>query len=359
MKKKIIIFLTCTALVFGACASAQGECLLTREDGYLTYEGDVGIYILAAYHEGVLQKSFVMENKDGVYISPDIESKYDLKLCDVSKNQVYPASIKASTPTPPPQAEDGKTEYNPNNYPKETYDRAIDAYYAFSVIDSVKTTLDGNEICYEVTFANQGEIKCEKISSDVKILTAPDISDGSLNQTATELMRGDVVFFDRQINGEIRAIGLIMRPLGENYLTEPSYGTNFEHLISQEGAVGGMTSWGVAPYGSKIPSGKGVTRYAFGMSAYKSGSFLYLLNSECNLDTALEIELKDKTAVYVCDKSSKVGGIKIESISAIDSNISNKQFMTGGTISPEDEGLSYALVRLVDGVATDIVCYEY
>lgn len=360
MKKKISIFVTGAMLLMQISAYAQGVCLLTKEEERLTYKGDAkSVYVLSAYKDGLLEKSYVMQNDNGVFWAPDFGGEYELRICDILNDQIYSADIEVPTPTPPPQ-ESGEHEYNPNIYPEGTYDRAIDAYYAFSVIDKVATLSKDNEICYEVTYLNKGEKKTEIIEEDVSIVTSSSFASYLVGESAASLKQGDVVFFDRRLNGEITQIGLIMRPFGKNYLTDQnSYGTNFENLISQDGAVCGVKSWTVAPYGNKIKSGKGVTQYAFGMSAYKDGKLLYLLNKECNLDTALEIELKDETAVYVYDKSSLVGGIEVGSISAIGSNISKKQFLKGGTVSPEEEGLSYVLVRTVDGLATDIVYYQY
>lgn len=362
MKKKISIFVAGAMLLMQISTYAQGVCLLTKEEERLTYKGDAkSVYVLSAYKDGLLEKSYVMQNDNGLYWAPDFGEEYELRICDILNDKTYSADIQVPTPTPPKEEETkGEQEYNPNIYPEGTYDRAIDAYYAFSVIDKVATLSKDNEICYEVTYANKGEKKTEIISEDALIVTSSSFASGLVGGSAASLKQGDVVFFDRRLNGEITQIGLIMRPSGRNYLTDQnSYGTNFESLISQDGAVCGIKSWTVAPYGDKIKSGKGVTQYAFGMSAYKDGKLLYLLNKECNLDTALEIELKDKTAVYVCDKSSLVGGIEVGSISAIGSNISKKQFLKGGTVSPEEEGLSYVLVRTVDGVATDIVYYQY
>ena len=362
MKRKITVLVMC-AMLFGTIASAQGSIVLTKDKEMLTYQGSQdGRYVLAAYKDGVLKSAFVMNGENGQFKAPAPKEEYEIRLCDVTNNKIYPATIQASNPAPPPQTEaEDEQSYNPNNFPKETYDRAIDAYYAFSVVNKVAVVSSENgEICYEVEFANQGKIKKEIIGKDVQIVSSPTAEPYLAGLDAGSLKQGDVVYLSRMLNGEVNVIGLIMRPPSGNILSDSvSYGTDFEELISKEGNVAGYNAWTVASYGNKIASGKGVTKYAFGICGYKSGNFLYLINKSYNLDTALEIELKDKTAVYVCDKRSKVGGLEIESISAIDSYISKKQFLTGGVIPPDEEELSYALVRLVDGMATDIVCFEY
>ena len=360
MKKKITVLVLCSML-FGTIASAQGSIILTKDKEMLTYQGsEDGRYILAGYKDGVLKSSFVMENENGVFTAPNPGIEYDFRLCDVKNNKIYPATIQDSTPPPKTEEKDEQT-YNPNNFPEETYDRAIDAYYAFSVVNKIAVvSSESGEISYEVEFANQGKIKKETIDKSVEIVSSPTAEPYLAGLDASSLKQGDVVYLSRMLNGEIESIGLIMRPpSGNNLSNSVSYGTNFENLISTQGAVAGYAPWSVASYGSNIPSGKGVTKYAFGICGYKEGNFLYLVNKSYNLDTALEIELKDKTAVYVCDKRSKVGGIEVESISAIDSYITKRKFLTGGVIPPNDEELTYALVRLVDGMATDIVCFEY
>lgn len=365
LKKKLTLLVSAAMLLSTASAFAQGTLLLTKEDEKLVYNGDKEkVYVLNFYLDGVLKGSEVMQNTDGAFSAADPGREYDLRICDLLGEQVYDANIAIPDKTPPTTGEDTKeneSEYNPNNYPEETYDRAIDALYAFSVIDRVTTTSnDSGAVCYEISYANQGEIKTETIEGDITIASASDNASAMQNQSAGSLRQGDVVYFDRQINGTIKGIALIYRPVRGNILTDANdYGTNFEKLISDNGAVAGYTPWTVLRYGQEPASGKGVTQYAFGMSAYKMGNTLYLLNKSCNLDTAIEIMMKDKAAVYVCDVNSRVGGLEIESISAIGSNISKKQFNTGGTISPEEDGLSFVLVRLVDGLATDIVYYQY
>ena len=364
-KKKLTLLVSAAMLLSTASAFAQGTVLLTKRDSKLVYNGDKNkVYVLNSYLDGVLKSSEVMQNIDGAFYATDKGLEYDLRICEPLSSQVYDANIGIPDKTPPTTEEDTKeneSEYNPNNYPEETYDRAIDALYAFSVIDKVTTTAnDSGAVCYEISYANQGEMKKETIEGDITIASASDNAAAMQNQSAGSLRQGDVVYFDRQINGTIKGIALIYRPVRGNILTDANdYGTNFEKLIADNGSVAGYTPWTVLRYGQKPASGKGVTQYAFGMSAYKMGNTLYLLNKSCNLDTALEIMMKDKAAVYVCDVNSRVGGLEIESISAIGSNISKKQFNTGGTISPEEDGLSFVLVRLVDGLATDIVYYQY
>lgn len=283
MKKKISMIVLCSML-FGATASAQETILVTKDEKMLTYKADSGRFILAGYIDGVLKNSYVMKNEQGVFTAPYMGDEYDMRLCDVENNKVYDISIETLLHTPPSE-EITETEkeqtYNPNKFPEETYDRALDAYYAFSVINKVANILsDDGEICYEVEFMNQGEIKKEIIDTDVEIVSSPTAEPGLLGESAASLKKGDVVYFDRMINGEIEGIGFIMRPPSGNTINSVSYGTDFEELISTERAVAGYNAWPVAQYGGRIASGKGATQYAFGICGYKTGNFLYLVNKE-------------------------------------------------------------------------------
>ena len=246
--------------------------------------------------------------------------------------------------------------YNPNEYPKETYDKALDAYYAFSMIESVSQTVQNSEIGFSVRFANQGKIKEEFIESDVKIISTSDSTDSVLNGTAALLKRGDIVYFDRKLDGKIKSISLIMRPPSQDIITSPTdYGTNFELLFSDNNYVASFNQWSVLNYGNSAQSG---TQYAFGLSAFKLQNTLYLLNKSGDLSSALEIFMNKNASVYICDMSSK-RGIEVGDISSVSPALTSSQFYNGGTISFDEAGYSYALVRLVDSIAVDIAYYIY
>ncbi len=247
--------------------------------------------------------------------------------------------------------------YNPNNYPKETYDKALDAYYAFSMIESVSQTVKDSESGYTVRFANQGKIKEEFIEGDVKIISTSDSTDLLFDSNASVLKRGDIVYFDRKLDGKIKSISLIMRPPSQDIINSTvNYGTNFELLFSDNNYVASFNQWSVLAYGNSAQAG--VTQYAFGLSAYKLQNTLYLLNKSGNLSSALEIFMNKNASVYVCDLTSK-RGIEVGDISSIYNTLTSKQFYDGGTVSFDEARYSYALVRLVDGIAVDIAYYIY
>lgn len=249
--------------------------------------------------------------------------------------------------------------YNPNNYPKETYEGALDAYYAFSMIESVSQTVKSSETGFTVRFANQGKIKEEFIAEDVKIISTSDSTDSLFDSNASVLKRGDIVYFDRKLDGKIKSISLIMRPPSQDIITAPvNYGANFELLFSDNNYVGSFNQWNVLAYGNTPQTGKGVTQYAFGLSAFKLQNTLYLLNKSGNLSSALEIFMNKNASVYICDLNSR-RGIEVGDISSIYSALSNKQFYDGGTVSFNEASYSYALVRLVNGIAVDIAYYIY
>ncbi len=247
--------------------------------------------------------------------------------------------------------------YKPNDYPKETYESALDAYYAFSMIESVSQTVKNSEKGFTVRFANQGKIKEEFIFEDVKIISTSDSTNSQFDANASALKRGDVVYFDRKLDGKIKSISLIMRPPSQDIITSnTNYGTNFELLFSDNNYVASFNKWGVLAYGNSAQSG--ATQYAFGLSAYKLQNTLYLLNKSGNLSSALEIFMNKNASVYVCDMTSKTG-IEVGDVSSIYSALTSSQFHNGGTVSFDDTGYSYALVRLVDGIAVDIAYYIY
>ena len=354
---KTIITAALAFFVVTGYAYAQ-NVTLTRTDTQLIYNSkNNGTYVLLGYKGSKLELCRVMSYADNAYTTPLIDGEYTLMLCNIKNNEFY--NIQIEEYVAPPIEKEENTTYNPNDYPKDTYERALDAYFAFSMIDSVfQTALDG-EIGYSVTFANQGKMKQEYINGDVQIISTSDVSASVLNADAGALKRGDVVYFHRKTDGTIKGISLLMRPpLTDIVTSSANYGTSFEQLFSRNGFVGANNQWSVLQYGNTALDGKGVTQYAFGVSGYKTQNTLYLLNKTGNTSLASEIFMNKNASVYVCDLTAKKG-IETGDISSINSNITQKQFFNGGTVSFDDTSYSYALVRLVNGIAVDIAYYIY
>ena len=109
-------------------------------------------------------------------------------------------------------------------------------------------------------------------------------------------------------------------------------------------------------YGEKASSDR--YQYAFGLIGKVGSNSLTLINKSGSTDNVIEVDTKKDTIVYTCDVSNK-NEVEIASVGDITSTIPKSTFDKDNTIDfTNDYSYNYALVRVVDGTATDIVVYE-
>lgn len=322
-------------------------------------------------------------SEDGtVTLSKDILG-YDLKMYSVLTGEIFEVHISGGDPaasaTPSPTATPSATAtpeateepdatqaptstYNPNEFP-DSYGEASVAVNAFSVIEQVSSTMNGSEQGYTIDYYYQGSEQSVWLENDIEIVSAPDSQNGVIGSDVSALKRGDVVYLNRAFGGEIKEVALLYRPLSSDIVnSSEDYGTNFEELFSVNGtAVGGYSGWGVASYGSEIPSSG--TYFAFGVSARRDGGTLYLLNKSGDANDAIELSLPEDVVAYRCDMTDTIG---IDSIrmSQITSSIPTSTWEDAygsddSVIELDDTDYDYVLARVVDGTVMDIILYTY
>ena len=284
-----------------------------------------------------------------------------------------PAPTSAPTASPAPTEEPATTEepeetpkvtptpgpYNPNEFPA-VYEKAINAYYAFAVIEEVSTEAYESEIGTRIKYYYQGEECSDWLSDEVEILSSPDTNPELTGAKLTSLKRGDVVFFNRRINGTIKELAVVYRPAKSDILSSTEdYGTNFEKLFTYNGVVTGYSQWKVQPYGTKANSDG--TYYAFGLVGKRDKTTLYLLNKSGNVDNTIELTMSEDTPVYICDMEL-TKGIETSKSTAIASCVPNSiwdkaEGSDTKAIDLSEVSHDYALARIVDGTVMDIVVY--
>lgn len=278
-----------------------------------------------------------------------------------------PAPTSAPTASPAPTEEPEETPkitptpgpYNPNEFPA-VYEKAINAYYAFAVIEDVSTEAYESEIGTRVKYYYQGEECSDWLSDEVEILSSPDTNPELTGAKLTSLKRGDVVFFNRRMNGTIKEIAVIYRPAKSDIVTSTEdYGPNFEKLFTYNGVVTGYSQWKVQPYGTRANSNG--TYYAFGLVGKRDKTTLYLLNKSGKVDNTIELAMSDDTPVYICDMEL-TKGIETSKSTAIASCVPNSMWNNAEASDTKAIDLSevshdYALARIVDGTVMDIVVY--
>ncbi len=397
MNKKLISALLSLSMIAGGigvlaaedtAGSASARASITGEMSgadVILRDIDSDNIVLAGYDdEGKLVYADGFEvADDGTVTVPNTVLEYDLRayntrysiVLDVEISEAEPTATPdpSATATPAPTATPEATEepdatqaptstYNPNEFP-DSYGEASVAVNAFSVIEQVSSTMNGSEQGYTIDYYYQGSEQSVWLENDIEIVSAPDSQNTLIGENVSALKRGDVVYLNRAFGGEIKEVALLYRPLSSDIVnSSEDYGTNFEELFSVNGtAVGGYSGWGVASYGSEIPSSG--TYFAFGVSARRDGGTLYLLNKSGDANDAIELSLPEDVVAYRCDMTDTIG---IDSIrmSQITSSIPTSTWEDAygsddSVIELDDTDYDYVLARVVDGTVMDIILYTY
>lgn len=397
MNKKLISALLSLSMIAGGigvlaaedtAGSASARASVTGEMSgadVILRDIDSDNIVLAGYDEAgklVYAQGFEVAD-DGTVTVPNTVIEYDLRayntrydiVLDVEISEAEPTATPdpSATATPAPTATPEATEdpdatqaptstYNPNEFP-DSYEEASVAVNAFSVIEQVSSTMNGSEQGYTIDYYYQGSEQSVWLENDIEIVSAPDSQNTLIGENVSALKRGDVVYLNRAFGGEIKEVALLYRPLSSDIVnSSEDYGTNFEELFSVNGtAVGGYSGWGVASYGSEIPSSG--TYFAFGVSARRDGGTLYLLNKSGDANDAIELSLPEDVVAYRCDMTDTIG---IDSIrmSQITSSIPTSTWEDAygsddSVIELDDTDYDYVLARVVDGTVMDIILYTY
>lgn len=353
-----------------------------------------GSVVITGYDDDgrlVYAKGYDVSEDKTVTLPGDILG-YELKMYNISTGEILEVHISggdpsaptaapsatetpAPTATPDPSATEAPEEtpepdetpkpqetYNPNVFP-EVYGEASVAVNAFAVVEKVSSSVQDSEQGFTIEYLCQGSENSVWLDRDVLIVSAPDSQNGVIGSDVSALKRGDVVYLNRAFGGEIKEVALLYRPLSSDIVnSSEDYGTNFEELFSVNGtAVGGYSGWGVASYGSEIPSSG--TYFAFGVSARRDGGTLYLLNKSGDANGAIELSLPEDVVAYRCDMTDTIG---IDSIrmSQITSSIPTSTWEDAygsddSVIELDDTDYDYVLARVVDGTVMDIILYTY
>lgn len=306
------------------------------------------------------------------------EEKFNIELpekCDGMKKKVYfvdtkrfgelkaieetvapteePVSTTAPTDAPQATAEPTKEPVQATIYEKQ-----IDSIFAPAVVKDVdlRSGNDGTDV-YGITVLYQGEEITVAVEDDLTIATAPSQYADLVGEKMNVLQAGDVIVFEANVAGDrIKNVDFILRPTEEDIVTgDVDYGTSFEKLFVSGGKVAGK--WTAMKYGQSASNDR--YQYAFGIIGKKDDNTFTLINMTGSEDSAIELTTEPDTIVYVCDVSEKELTPEIGDVSDIQTTISKKAFYdTGVADLSEDNSYNYALVRVVDGIATDVVVYS-
>ena len=353
MKKKIIAITLAVSAMMSTVAFAE-NINANYTDNVLSFkQTDENIAVVSCYDEnGKLCYSNMYKSEDGNF-SADIPKEYkgmktkvyfvnskEIKEVSVS-DDVQPTATPSVTPTATPSI----------------YEKVTDAIYAPAVVKEVETTTKDGEDMYAVTLLAQGKEIKTLIENDVTFETSSEAYSFMKGKDAGNLEEGDVISLTSNVAGtRINHMYFIYRPQDEDIITgSQDFGTDFEKLITENGSSV-ANQWKLMKYGEKASSDR--YQYAVVLIGKVGSNSLTLINKSGSTDNVIEVDTKKDTIVYTCDVSNK-NEVEIASVGDITSTIPKSTFDKDNTIDfTNDYSYNYALVRVVDGTATDIVVYE-
>lgn len=369
MKKKILALVLALSAFAGSSAFAQTlnidargcqrAVIMCYDNGALVYstlcraENDSFRTEIPEQYKNTKKKMYIADTREFVDINTSEEQPEATQSPQPSESPA-PTTAPSATETPSPTV---KPSAKPQNAYPPVYEKAIDAIFAPGIVTETEMRVNGDseEVC-AVTMLYQGREVTIEIENDLKISGAPEAYSFMNGMDASALEEGDVICVTSNIAGDrIRTLDFVFRPAEEDIVTGNSdFGANFEKLIG-EGASDSSGRWTVMKYGEKPSSDR--YQYAFGVVAKKNENTLILVNKEADTDKALEIDISNDTIVYNCDVSNK-NEVEEGNVGDIFSTVSKRMFDDNKIEWEEDTSYNYALVRVVDDIATDIVLYN-
>lgn len=370
----VAVAMTASAVPFALAEDSTAVTAYTYETGvYTDYnEENTDKAVLSFYEDGSLVYSAMASWQDGSY-SFDVPEQYiddNARICYVGggiydviietpSESAVPSESAAPSETSEPSST-GKPEATaaPAKTPHpEVYPKAMDAIDAFAVVKGISQTVIEGEDYYTAEMLYQGSEITANIRASVSIVSASDASSYLIGKDAGALQDGDVIHFTTDLQGRIKSIEFIYRPDFTDYVhSGTECGDNFSLLISASGAVANHSGWTVAAYGG---TADGDNEYAFGVPVSARNGELILADKSGN---TMDIDLDSRAMVYTVvdtsrgDKSEFSGnGYNAVTTTYVPDDMYDED---GNIISWEEvEDVTYALVRIIDGTATDVVVF--
>lgn len=332
-----------------SCAFAQGDTDVTinayRNGETITAESISGEKaVLSVYDDGVLCYSTMAVTEDNEYIF-NVPSKYDgmrMRICCIGEDTYEvvmseaPSEEVTDTPTEAPTETPTETPTPvPTRTPvPEAYEKSLDALHAPAVVmDLTETIIDG-ETYYSLTMLYQGNVVTTNVRDWVEIKSAPTASAYLIGQKASALDEGDVIHFNNDLQGRIKSIEFIYRPDFNDYVSD---GIDFDTVLGKDG------------YSS----------FKFGVPVDKSKGTISIADEN---GTVTEIDVNSKAFVYLVSDEKRRDIVSLEGTgtsSVVTTYVQKDNFDDDGNVISWDDvdDRTYALVRIVNGSATEIILF--
>jgi hypothetical protein len=311
-----------------------------------------GPAVLAVYDDGVLvYVSSSVKDEDNTYnfVIPDEYAKLYLKLYNVDEDATYnvitesdateaaeTAQPEEATETPQPTAEaTEKPTAEPTKTPyPEVYEKALDAVNAPAVVQEVSEQVIDGETYFVTRMLYQGVEITSNIRDTVQIESAPAAQSGLIGQSAEALKAGDVIHFTCDLQHKVKSIEFIYRPDFTDYINS---GISMSNLV-------GSDKYSTFYFGAVVKTAKG-----------------YVLLANANGKTT-DIDISDGTFVYTVSKRARGDKAELSGTGsgAVSYNRIPNSYLddNDNVISWDDIEPTYALLRVRNGSATEIIVFE-
>lgn len=362
IQKAVCVIAAVSALSIGAVpVCAEGKTLSAiNNNGTVTIEKHEGMsesLIVTCFDaDGTLAYASTASTADGQYTAVLPGTYSSLKAFDINKEtyEIDMQNAESESPVPtaaateaPSASPDVTAKPSPTKRPlNPSYPNELEQRLAPGVVKRVETAeYDGGEI-YKLSLLIQGVETSVGVETDVVIEKAPSACSEMVGMDALALKKGDVVYLRTNISGNIvRGLELIYRP---SKLLKGSSGFG-------EFFTGGSVAH-KAEFGKDFPSER---TYALGVVTDKHNNILTLYPGDGSGENMMEIEYTKDTVTYIYDLASRNDPYIAASGAISKSSIPKRAYDDDENITYSDEyEYSFALVRLVDRAAVDIVVYE-
>lgn len=236
-----------------------------------------------------------------------------------------------------------KTDDNISEYNKDLYTDDGALLFAPAMVTKVKQVYEDDEVKHELTLLYQGKEQSFIFDSTLKIVSASDNFSFAINNDVSFLRPGDAIILNHAFKNEPRSITFVHRPSA----TEPVFDSSLVDFKPL--------------YTSSSSTRNDVALYSFGIVTDVGANYLILHENDGTENNSKIISFHPDSSVYVFDAVEKTVPYTYFASGIFPSYIDSADIDQNGNITnwrPSDSR-TYALVRLYDDIATDILVYEY
>lgn len=298
--------------------------------------------VINGYTDGKLAMSCKSEKTDNVFIFdlPALDKDIQMRI-SYSGGEIYPFLLEsAETVTSPAPTEPEKETAPPSatepvgkKYP-QAYEKPLDALHAPAVVNDSQVSVIDGETYYVLELLYLGEEITVNVRDTIVINSAPLRWQELEGQEPSMLKKGDVIHFLCDMLGRVKTIDLMYRPEFTDYVSENA---NLSLLYNHDG----------------------YSKYYFAVPIEAKKGYVLLAGTN---GKTTEVNLNPSVMVYTVEEGGKKPLCEFTGMgyNAISKTVIPKSNLDddGNVISWADvDDQTYALVRVVDDEATDVIVF--